>query len=168
MRRLTVKLMFEAKFWLVVAAVLALCGTSASVANTGLFSIAWDDTETGILDDVYVYRVAGDFAVGGEVWNQAWSHNRDHTLLDGDHVVTMACGDTNTVTLPELAGCWNGLTSAGREIVVENRGPEICIVTTPLSDDALNAVLGGDTLHLGAFETATLRAVTSSHWAVPR
>lgn len=135
--------------------------------NSGLFSLTWDNGETGVLDNVYVYRLAGDFIFGGEVWNQTWKTTVDRTVFPGEHIITVG-GNNTIVTLPELAECWNSITSAGREIVIENQGPTYCVVTTPLSDDAYNAIMGGDTLHLGKFETVTLRAVTGSHWAVQR
>lgn len=135
--------------------------------SSGAFSITWDSGETGILDNVYVYRLAGDFIFGGEVWNQTWETKVDRPVFPGEHIITVVSNNT-IVTLPELAGCWNSITSAGREIVIENQGPKYCVVTTPLSDDAYNAIMGGDTLHLGKFETVTLRAVTGSHWAVQR
>jgi hypothetical protein len=135
--------------------------------SSGAFSITWDSGETGILDNVYVYRLAGDFIFGGEVWNQTWETKVDRPVFPGEHIITVVSNNT-IVTLPELAGCWNSITSAGREIVIENQGPKYCVVTTPLSDDAYNAIMGGDTLHLDKFETVTLRAVTGSHWAVQR
>lgn len=138
-----------------------------AVNATDVFSIAWGDGETGIVDNVYVYRLAPRFTVGGSLWNVAEvSAATTYTVLDGQHVLSIGHADSCVVTLPALAGCWDALTNTERELIIENAGSGFCVITTPAGDASLNAIAGADSLHLAQYAVATLRAVSASHWAV--
>lgn len=138
-----------------------------AVNATDVFTIAWGDGETGIVDNVYVYRLAPKLQVGGSLWNVAEvSTAATYTVLDGQHVLSIGHADSCVVTLPALSACFDVLTKCGREIIIENAGPGFCVITTPAGDAALNAIAGADSLHLAQYAVATLRAVSASHWAV--
>ena len=139
-----------------------------TVNSSEALTLAWDDGETGIVDDVYVYRLSGNLQVGGEVWNQTWLIDTTYTVQSGDHVLTLNNADTCTITLPALSASWDALTSTGREIVFENSGSGFWIIQVDAGDVAFNAIAGDDSLHLAQYETAILRAVTSQHWALQR
>lgn len=140
---------------------------ATTVNNSSLFSITFDNGETGILDNVYVYRLAGDFVVGGEVWNQTWTNALVvYTIQDGDHVISFTPTDSVVVTLPALSTAFNAINSTGRELLIENAGAGYVVLQVATADTAYNAISGGDSLHLNQFETVSIRAVSARHWGV--
>lgn len=135
--------------------------------NSGAFTITWDTGETGILDNVYVYRLAGKFIFGGEVWNARQSAtSATYTILTGDHVVTLNHADSIVVTLPALVDCWNVLTNSGRELVIENSGSGYAVIWAAAADLANNVIMGADSIHLAQYECVTLYAVSNKHWVL--
>ncbi len=135
--------------------------------NSGAFSVLWDSGETGILDNIYVYRLAGKFSFGGEVWNTRQSiTSPTYTILTGDNVVVLDHADSIVVTLPSLVDSWNVLTNSGRELVLENSGSGYAVIWANAADLVNNVIMGADSIHLAQYECVTLRAVSNIHWAV--
>lgn len=140
---------------------------ATTVDNSSLFSITWDNGETGILDNVYVYRLAGDFTVGGEFWNQTWTNALAiYTVLDGDHVISFTPTDSVVVTLPALSTCFNAVNSTGRELCFENAGPGNVVVWAAVADTVNSPLQGKDSLHISRYASITLRATSLRHWGV--
>lgn len=135
--------------------------------NSGAFTITWDTGETGILDNVYVYRLPGKFIFGGEVWNaRQRATSATYTILTGDHVVTLDHADSIVVTLPALVDCWNVLTNSGRELVIENGGSGYAVIWAADADLGHNVIMGADSIHLAQYECVTLYAVSEKHWVL--
>jgi len=141
-----------------------------TVNATGALSLAWATGETGICDNIYVYRLAGKMTIGGSFWNQVWTQTANYTVLDGDHVLSMNNADARTITLPSMATMFDVLTSSGRELIIENQGAGTLTVTVnpAAADSAANALCGADSIHLAQYKTVILRATSATHLAVQR
>jgi len=133
-----------------------------TVNATSPFTIAWGDGETGIVDNVYVYRLSGRMTIAGSAWNQVWTKITDYAVLEGDCNLTFdTAADTLTCTLPALATCWDALTSTGRRLSIKNIGAYPLIIDASTTED----IDAADTLIINQWDSADLQA-TPARWEI--